>query len=478
MGIYRIYFKFVAIFLIIIFCGYFIISLKYPSSLNDINQKARFLQIEETIKRYSASVACKQPNIPLNSPEIIEYIKDVAPINCNSTIDWVKCKNSECFIKEEIEMQKGKIRCSFTDILRRDDFALNDGDTTNSDSYYKLEASDNVKVKCTSFDNTKWQSVLTGIRLNREIWDRSGWGYVPKNGLMLNVLMFGFDSLSRNTFIRKLPKSYDYLSNYLRGLVLQGYNIVGDGTPQALTPILTGRTELELPDVRKRFTNTQTVDVYPFIWKDFQENGYVTGFLEDLPYTGIYQYRLKGFSNPPTDHYMRPYYLAISKEFEKWPRLCVGETPRHKVMLDYIEQFFAVYKSKPKFLFGFHGELSHDDYNLIGAADNDLLDFLKNLEKSGILDNTVLILMADHGPRFSKIRNTIQGKQEERLPFFSFRFPEWFKRKHQKIYDNFVSNLNTLTTPFDIHATLKDILDFQSPDVGSLENRSISLFSK
>lgn len=73
------------------------------------------------------------------------------------------------------------------------------------------------------------------------------------------------------------------------------YNIVGDGTPQALTPILTGKTELELPDVRKRFIHTQNVDVYPFIWNDFQENGYVTAFLEDLPSTGIYQYRLKGF---------------------------------------------------------------------------------------------------------------------------------------------------------------------------------------
>lgn len=62
-------------------------------------------------------------------------------------------------------------------------------------------------------------------------------------------------------------------------------------------------------------------------------------------------------------------------------------------------QFFSVYKSKPKFLFGFHGELSHDDYNLIEAADNDLVTFLENLENSGALENTLLILMADHGHR-------------------------------------------------------------------------------
>lgn len=53
--------------------------------------------------------------------------------------------------------------------------------------------------------------------------------------------MFGFDSLSRNTFIRKLPKSYDYIKSQLNSVVLEGYNIVGDGTPQAIIPILTGK---------------------------------------------------------------------------------------------------------------------------------------------------------------------------------------------------------------------------------------------
>ncbi|KAI4464458.1 hypothetical protein MML48_3g00001665 [Holotrichia oblita] len=436
------------------------------------------LEIKETIRKYSNPTACKQPNLPLNSPEIMEFLHDVPPINCKSGTDWVQCKGSECSIKEQIETQKGKIKCSFTNIIRTDDFQVADADTVNTDSYYKLEESDVVNVSCVASDSTTWKSILTGIRLNKEIWDRSGWQYVPQDGLKLNVLMFGFDSISRNTFIRKLPKSYDYLVNHLGGLVLKGYNIVGDGTPQALTPILTGKTELELPDVRKRFLHTQNVDVYPFIWKDFQENGYVTAFLEDLPSTGIYQYRLNGFLKQPTDHYMRPYYITIAKEIYKWPRFCVGETPRHKVMLNYIEQFFSVYKSKPKFLFGFHGELSHDNYNLIGAVDDDVLQFLKNLNSSGALNDTVLILMADHGHRFGKIRNTIQGKQEERLPFFSFRFPDWFTRKHEEIYKNFQLNLNTLTTPFDIHSTLKDILEFRSPTDGDLKNRAISLFSK
>lgn len=86
----------------------------------------------------------------------------------------------------------------------------------------------------------RWSSILAGVRNDQDVLDRSGWQMLPPDALGLNVLMFGFDSLSRNTFIRKLPQSYKYLHDQLGAVVLEGYNIVGDGTPQALIPILTG----------------------------------------------------------------------------------------------------------------------------------------------------------------------------------------------------------------------------------------------
>jgi len=55
---------------------------------------------------------------------------------------------------------------------------------------------------------------------------------------------------------------------------------VGDGTPQALIPILTGETEEELPLTRKRYKEAQYVNVYPFIWKDFEEMGKFSMFCD------------------------------------------------------------------------------------------------------------------------------------------------------------------------------------------------------
>lgn len=114
----------------------------------------------------------------------------------------------------------------------------------------------------------------------------------------------------------------------------------------------------------------------------------------------------------------------------------------------------------------------------MGVADNDIYEFLKTLNESGALENTILIVMADHGHRFAEIRNTIQGKQEERLPFFSFSFPQTFKTHFKAAYENFKDNINTLTTPFDIYTTLKNILDLTEVGEADISERSVSLFSK
>ncbi|XP_017768642.1 PREDICTED: uncharacterized protein LOC108556871 [Nicrophorus vespilloides] len=455
----------------------FYIYLRKDSVVDILDRQSILLQIDETIKKHANTGACKQPNLPIYSAEMMKFVKHVPPIDCSQAgPDWVTCEGSECRISPDIIIQKGPIKCSFTDIIRKDDFNFVDGETTTSDSYYKLESSDTVRVHCVSLEE-KWDSILTGIRVDKAIWSRSGWEHVPEDGMKLNVLMFGFDSMSRNSVIRKLPETHKYLKTKMNAHILEGYNIIGDGTPQALTPMLTGKTELELPETRKRVKDANYVNVYPFIWDDFKKNGYVTGYLEDCPTIGTYTYRLKGFNEMPTDHYMRTYYMSTLKMIPKWPNLCAGSIPRHKVMMNHAKDFFHVYKNKPKFLFGFHGEISHDNYNTIGVADEDVLEFVRDMHTSGALNDTIFIFMADHGHRFADIRNTVQGKMEERLPYFSFAFPTWFKQKYSDAYDNFVNNVQTLVTPFDIYSTLQSVLHLTDTGVADLSKRSVSLFT-
>lgn len=130
-------------------------------------------------------------------------------------------QGSECVIQEEARRKFGPIKCSFTDIMRIDDFELSDGETTTSTEYYKLEKSDVVRASCQSADH-KWSATLTGIRLDNDIWDKSSWEEMRPTALKMNVLMFGYDSLSKNAFIRKLPKTYQYLTKKLGAVILEG----------------------------------------------------------------------------------------------------------------------------------------------------------------------------------------------------------------------------------------------------------------
>lgn len=407
---------------------------------------------------------------------MMKFIKDQPAIDCGTDEDWVTCSLSMCTIKKHIiDRQGGSISCEFTDILRKGDYSIEFGSTVKSTNRYLLQNSDFVRVKCKAADGSRWHGTLIGIRKDVEIVKR------PKEVNGLNVLMMGFDSLSRNAFIRKLPKAYDYLTKVLSADILKGYNIVGDGTPQALIPLLTGFTELELPETRKRKFSSTYVNAYPMIWNKYQKSGYVTAFNEDQPKIGTFSYRLNGFDKQPTDHYMRTYYQAIENELSNSEKLCVGSRPRHQVMLDYTKDFIQKYNStNPSFIFSFHAELSHDSINLIGVADEDVTAWLKSLKSSGLLENTVLIMMSDHGNRFAEIRDTLQGKLEERLPFFSFVFPDSFKRRFPAQYRNFQTNVDRLTTPFDVHETLDDLLHLQlhgSPK--KIDNsRAISLFNR
>lgn len=86
--------------------------------------------------------------------------------------------------------------------------------------------------------------------------------------------------------------------------------------------------------------------------------------------------------------------------------------------------------------------------------------------------------MGDHGARFTDVRSTPQGKLEERMSYFAFYFPPDLIKSHPRAIQNFKTNTKRLTTPFDIHETLHDILNFQEKHVDHSKGRGLSLFKE
>ncbi|CAL2038843.1 unnamed protein product [Caenorhabditis brenneri] len=429
---------------------------------------------------------CNIPKLDINGSEVIHFFEKHAPLTCQMKDSDVE--DNWVFISDEgiirFTERRAKAKCKIQYFSRVDDnnnkyedpLEISDGDRMNGSDY--------ATVSCIQ-GFQKWNSLLWDVNDVSEIHERAR--KIKEKSpekKTYNVYFLGFDSLSQMSFRRKLPETVKFLEETLGSVVLNGYNIVGDGTPQAFIPILTAQTETELPLTRKRYKKANYVDdVYPFIWKNYSDKGYVTMYAEDAFNIGTFTYRLKGFRQQPTDHYTRTLFQEVEKLND---RNCIGSIPLHRMWLQNGRQFMKTYNDVPRFCLMHQSLLSHDDINLVGVEDEDVAAHLKTMNSEGLFDDSIVIVMADHGHRFAKLRETHQGQLEERMPFFSISLPKQLKmtEKGKVMEKNLRENAEKLTSPFDIHASLIDILnlpnDSEEKDFNQMQDathqRSLSVF--
>ncbi|XP_031557266.1 uncharacterized protein LOC116293909 [Actinia tenebrosa] len=290
-----------------------------------------------------------------------------------------------------------------------------------------------------------------------------------KKGLPLNILMLGIDSTSNANFVRKMPHTLDWLKTEMRSYVLKGYSIVGDATTPALTALLTGERESTLPEGRIGVSGSKHIDEWPWISRLYEKHGYVTLYSEDDPEMSTFHLRLKGFSQPPFHHYMRPFWLAIEdEEMRDETGICSGGVSLVNYTMDYLVSFFEAYKETPKFAMGLLSYLTHAHPNQLSYGDLDVLSMLEKLKSRGNLNDTLLVIFGDHGSRNDDVRNTMQGKLEERLPWLSISVPDWLESEYPDLTAALANNEQIISSPFDVHTTLRHMLAYpEIPKAGS-----------
>ena len=292
-----------------------------------------------------------------------------------------------------------------------------------------------------------------------------------------SVLLLAIDSVSRMNHIRHFPKTRSLLEA-MEAVELTGYNKVADNTFVNIVPLLTGETPeaLGYPDTGDFME--KPMDPLPLIWKNFSHYGYLTAFIEEVTDIGTFNYFKKGFTQQPTDYYLRPLAFAIEQNLKAY---CVKTIFEPKLFLDYTADLVRELRNDLYFTFLFLTRLSHGYLNKAGVLDEVYHSFLETIHKAGYLNDTILIFFSDHGIRWGEIMETNQGYLEERLPFMFILSPPGFKDKYPLAYRNLYNNRNKLTTPFDIHATLEMILrnryqnDIKSH--GARTKKGVSLFS-
>ena len=237
-----------------------------------------------TNETVTPTLACVHPKLNFK----FEY-KPVTPVQCNDNPDWTVVRNGSFWVTEYALKTYQRIRCQYSSIIRKDEDYLKFGKTMPFATDVKVPApSDFFRVACKASDGHFYNNVHATVTSNSNVKLPPT---ISIDSKKLNVLMFGFDTVSAVAWRTFLPKSHKYFTEQLSGTVFEGYNIVGDGTPQALLPILTGHSETELPETRRGFPDSQYVDIYPWIWKDYERAGYVTQWGEDMARIGTFNYR-------------------------------------------------------------------------------------------------------------------------------------------------------------------------------------------
>ena len=300
-----------------------------------------------------------------------------------------------------------------------------------------------------------------------------------------NVLLFGIDSISRLVAERMLPQTLKYIRKNFQPYEMKYYTKIGHNTLPNILAALTGHTVLEtlLPTF-----------MHPPLFQRVLNFGYVSINLDDWA-----NYIPRVVSTfPPTTHDLKYFFLAgkylqmYMKEKKGYtynnisrhshPK-CFDNALKHVILIKFLKNFIKKYESKRKFMLSWLNEISHHQSNCVQLADNDILNFVKWLNQSGVMKNTILVLYSDHGPNYGPVSKSNIGRYTNRNPSLYLIIPQQILTKRKQMHTNLVTNTERLITPFDLFETLKDIMDSNyrtdmlESNKGRVLPRGISLFT-
>ncbi|XP_048757347.2 uncharacterized protein LOC125667748 [Ostrea edulis] len=431
---------------------------------------------------------CILPKFDVYDPQLDRFFWSQVPLKCETWENLVFIDSNGMLRINQTAITRsghGHVSCKYGKIQLHGDHKVSIGDLKEFKEPEYINT-DFINVQCINddqeqiYNNLHMHVDIKSIKKQREIG--------TENMDQLSVYLFGIDSMSRLITERKMDKTMEYLREELGAYVLKGYTKVGDNTYPNLLSLLTGL---------KAYTKEVPpgLDNVPFIWKNFSRKGYIDLLSEDHPGLAAFQ----GFQTSPATHYLRPYFMAMEKIVS--PRsalnnaymfvqhrnflqnnispMCFGNQLKHKYVMDYTLRFVETYGSHLKFAFTWINEITHDFINIVELADEDVLEHFRWLKESKRLENAVLIFFSDHGPRYSEMQNTAVGRISNLLPLFAMVLPDHIKSRFPHIHRNLKTNINRLSTHYDVFETLKDIMnaDFtEKPSIDTLNiPRGISL---
>ncbi|KAH8403015.1 hypothetical protein KR222_003146 [Zaprionus bogoriensis] len=295
-----------------------------------------------------------------------------------------------------------------------------------------------------------------------------------------SVIMYGIDTLSRINLRRTMPLVYAFLKGP-GWYEMQGYNKVADNSFPNIFAILSGYSPEKAKEHVCDTDKPGCLDEFPLIWKYFRNASYLTAYAEDESGANTFSYLKPGFSKKPTDYYFRPFLRALETKTDTYVcpgcymTYCMGRRLANSYIYDYCRQFMQRFMDeRPIWGMFWSNHFSHDDNFMPSSMQHKVLADLQGYEKDGTLGQTIMIFFADHGVRFGSLLSLPEGYLEERLPMMFIYLPPWFRQQYPDYVKALEINQHRLSSNFDLHNTLKHIIEIGGTPDGPVLPKSFN----
>ncbi|KAL1436949.1 hypothetical protein MTO96_048970 [Rhipicephalus appendiculatus] len=194
-----------------------------------------------------------------------------------------------------------------------------------------------------------------------------------------------------------------------------------------------------------------------------------------MPYCGLFTYpNYFGFNRPPTDYYPEAV-LRMMDEKGGSDRFCVGSRLKSKVLIRYLADVLKLNSGSRMFSYVWLSDVTHNSLRGGEVIDQPVEEFFRELSNAGLLENTAVLFLSDHGNRIGPYRMSEIGRHEDKTPFCFLILPKHFLRRYPEAVVQLEVNQRRLVTPYDLHATLLSLLKLPAFDPRPT-NKGMNLF--
>jgi hypothetical protein len=298
------------------------------------------------------------------------------------------------------------------------------------------------------------------------------------NYIFKNIFMIYSDATSRAHFQRSFPKLSKFIQRFLpyntgntmRSYQFNKYHSFYKQTHFNIIPMFYGDSFFSHKGIHSV--------------KYFKENGFITGHVVDM--CSKEQYNIVHKQNSMDRNDKREYeewdhenvaYLCdgnfrnimknnfygrttVQGSFSSMEKCLYGKTVSEH-MINYATQFWEKYANNRKY-FRIAFNYGHEKTGaIIKYLDEPLYNMLTGLYKKGLLKDTAVFIVSDHGNQNDGIYDIINSSEwelEKRYPFFFLILwnNDLFKKSGYDI--NLLKNQDIMITPYDIHDTMIHII--------------------